>query len=75
VDYFVGPPPPGVPPGPLNQCTFYANSITLNCPPMTSLPKVGQISTQNSGSAYRTLDELTPGATPFAVQFGARFQF
>jgi hypothetical protein len=45
------------------------------CAPLTALPHVGQISLQNGGTAYRTLDELTPGATPFAVQFGARFQF
>jgi hypothetical protein len=56
-------------------CTPYPNSITLNCPPLTSLPTVGEISTQNSNTAYRTLDELSPGATPFAVQFGVRFQF
>ncbi|HKS82049.1 MAG TPA: TonB-dependent receptor [Candidatus Acidoferrales bacterium] len=56
-------------------CTLYPNSITSNCPPLTALPAVGQISVQNGGTAYRTLDELTPGATPFAVQFGARFQF
>jgi hypothetical protein len=56
-------------------CVPYPNSISMNCPPLTALPVVGQISVQNSGSAYRTLDELTPGATPFAVQFGARFQF
>lgn len=55
-------------------CTPYPNSITLNCPPLTSMPEVGQMSTQ-FGTAYRTLDELSPGATPFAAQFGARFQF
>lgn len=56
-------------------CTLYPNSITLNCPPLTSLPVVGQISQQNGGAAYRTLDELSPGATPFAFQAGVRFQF
>lgn len=55
-------------------CTLYPNSITLNCPALTSLPTVGQVSTQ-FGTSYRTLDELSPGATPFAVQFGVRFQF
>jgi hypothetical protein len=55
-------------------CTFYPNSISLNCPALTSLPQVGQVSTQ-FGTSYRTLDELSPGATPFAVQFGVRFQF
>jgi len=70
IDYFQS---PAV--NPTSPCTFFPNSITLNCPPLTSLPHVGQISTQNGGSAYRTLDELTPGATPFAAQFGVRFQF
>lgn len=55
-------------------CTLYPNSISLNCPPLTALPTVGQVSTQ-FGTSYRTLDELSPGATPFAVQFGVRFQF
>lgn len=70
IDYFQS---PAV--DPTSPCTFFPNSISLNCPPLTSLPHVGQISLQNGGTAYRTLDELTPGATPFAVQFGARFQF
>jgi hypothetical protein len=53
------------------------NTVALGniCAPLTSLPQVGQISIQNGGTAYRTLDELSPGASPFAVQFGARFQF
>ena len=59
---------------PTSPCTFYPNSISLNCPPLTSLPKVGQASSQ-FGTSYRTLDELSPGATPFAAQFGVRFQF
>ena len=25
--------------------------------------------------AYRTLDQISPGSTPFAVQLGARFRF
>jgi hypothetical protein len=58
-------------PGP---CTLYPNSITSSCPALTALPQVGQVSTQ-VGTSYRTLDELSPGATPFAVQFGVRFQF
>jgi hypothetical protein len=54
---------------------LYPNSITSSCPALTSLPHVGQISTQNNNVAYRTLDELSPGATPFAFQAGVRFQF
>ncbi len=40
-----------------------------------ALPKPGDISLSNGGTAYRTLDELAPGATPFAAQFGVRFQW
>ncbi len=46
-----------------------------SCPPLTALPKPGDISLDNGGTKYRTLDELAPGATPFAAQFGIRFQF
>lgn len=28
-----------------------------------------------AGSAYRTLDQISPGSTPFAVQLGARLRF
>ncbi len=56
-------------------CTPYPNSISLNCPALTSLPKVGQVSVQNGGTKYRTLDQLSPGASAFAAQFGLRFQF
>jgi len=45
------------------------------CPALTALPKPGDISLANGGTKYRTLDELAPGATPFAAQFGVRFQF
>lgn len=57
------------------NCTSNFPNPGNTCAPLTALPHVGQISLQNGGTAYRTLDELTPGATPFAVQFGARFQF
>lgn len=57
------------------NCTSNSPNPGNTCAPLTALPQVGQISLQNGGTAYRTLDELTPGATPFAVQFGARFQF
>ena len=56
------------------NCTPNA-TIGNTCAPLTALPQVGQISLQNAGTAYRTLDELSPGATPFAAQFGVRFQF
>ena len=57
------------------NCVPNPDGVGNNCAPLTSLPQVGQISHQNGGTAYRTLDELSPGASPFAVQFGARFQF
>ena len=56
------------------SCVPYPNSVTLNCTPLTSLPKVGQVSTINN-STYRALNELAPGATAFAAQLGVRFQF
>ena len=40
-----------------------------------SLPAPGEVSLSNGGTKYRTLDELAPGATAFAAQFGVRFQF
>jgi hypothetical protein len=60
---------------PTAGCTYFPNSVSLNCPPLTALPKPGDISLTNGGTKYRTLDELAPGATPFAAQFGIRFQF
>ena len=60
---------------PLAGCTYFPNSVSLNCPALTALPKPGDISQDNGGTKYRTLDELAPGATPFAAQFGVRFQF
>jgi hypothetical protein len=41
----------------------------LQCNPLTALP------TPHNTPGYRTLDQLAPGATAFAAQFGARFQF
>jgi len=55
-------------------CVPYPGSVSLNCPPLTSLPKIGQFSSV-SNTNYRTLDQLAPGATPFAAQLGVRFQF
>lgn len=39
------------------------------CNPLPALPTPGNT------PGYRTLDELAPGATPFAFQAGVRFQF
>jgi hypothetical protein len=55
-------------------CSYFTNSVSLNCAPLTSLPKVGQPSAA-SGTNYRTLDQLAPGASAFAAQLGVRFQF
>lgn len=52
-----------------------AGTVGMTCEPLTALPKPGDISLSNGGTKYRTLDELAPGGTPFAAQFGVRFQF
>ena len=63
------------PPDPINNpCVPYPGSVSLNCPPLTALPRIGQPSAV-SGTNYRTLDQLAPGATAFAAQLGVRFQF
>ena len=41
----------------------------LQCNPLPALP------TPRNTPGYRTVDQLAPGATAFAAQFGARFQF
>ena len=53
-------------PGP---CTAIPDSVTQSCPPLTAIP------TPSNTPGYRVLDEISPGSTPFAVQFGVRFQF
>jgi hypothetical protein len=45
---------------------LYAN---ITCPSLTAIPN------PHNTPGYRTVDELAPGATAFAAQFGARFQF
>jgi hypothetical protein len=57
-------------------CTTFAGSVTTNlatCAPLTHVPQPGDPT--GLGNTFRTLDELPTGATPFAAQFGARFQF
>ncbi|HTS12239.1 MAG TPA: carboxypeptidase regulatory-like domain-containing protein [Candidatus Limnocylindrales bacterium] len=46
--------------------------VTTVCDPLTALPKQGDII---NGVAYGLHDEISPGSTPFAAQFGVRFQF
>jgi hypothetical protein len=61
----------------LTGCGFVFNStganvMTSTCSPLTSIPKQGQVI---NGVAYGLHDEISPGSSPFAAQFGIRFQF
>ena len=53
-------------------CTPIAGSISLTCPSLSAFPRQGQ---NVNGAQYGVLDEISPGSTPFAAQFGVRFQF
>jgi hypothetical protein len=48
------------------NATLYSNIV---CPSLTAIPN------PHNTPGYRTVDELAPGATAFAAQFGVRFQF
>src|SRR5580704_4872733 len=48
------------------NAALYTNLV---CPALTAIP------TPRNTPGYRTVNELAPGATAFAAQFGARFQF
>ncbi|HET8923099.1 MAG TPA: carboxypeptidase regulatory-like domain-containing protein [Candidatus Acidoferrum sp.] len=69
--------------GPTAGCTPIPNSISLSCPALTAIPKQGDTFTlinptpggQNVTFKYGVHDEISPGSTPFAAQFGVRFQF
>lgn len=50
-------------------CTVIPNSVSSSCPPLTATPS------PSNTPGYRVLDEISPGSSPFAVQFGIRFQF
>lgn len=54
---------------PAAGCTAYPNSVSVTCPPLTAIP------TPSNTPGYRVLDEISPGGTPFAAQFGVRLQF
>jgi hypothetical protein len=62
-------------------CTPIANSVSLTCPSLTAIPKQGDVFTLPNGTGtptkvtYGVHDEISPGGTPFAAQFGVRFQF
>ncbi|HKT46148.1 MAG TPA: TonB-dependent receptor [Candidatus Acidoferrales bacterium] len=55
------------------NCVSNAPAFGNTCAPLTALPKPGDANPV--GTTYRRLDQLAPGATPFAAQFGVRFQF
>jgi hypothetical protein len=46
--------------------------LGFTCDPLTSIPKQGQ---SFNKIPYGVRDEISPGSTPFAAQFGVRFQF
>jgi hypothetical protein len=46
---------------------------TQTCTPLSALPKPGDIGP--GGQPYRKLDQISPGSTPFAAQFGAKIIF
>lgn len=55
-------------------CAPKASPLAGNtCAPLAALPKPGDVN--GLGGPYRTLDQISPGSTPFAAQFGVRFQF
>ena len=60
------------PPGGPAACTLIPGSASSICPFLTAIPKQGQ---NVNGLQYGLLDEISPGSTPFAAQFGVRFQF
>jgi hypothetical protein len=46
--------------------------LGFTCDPLTAIPKQGNV---YNGITYGVHDEISPGSTPFAAQFGVRFQF
>jgi len=56
-------------------CAPIPNTASQSCAPLTAIPKPGDVSLSNGGTKYRTPDQLSPGASAFAAQFGVRFQF
>jgi Carboxypeptidase regulatory-like domain/TonB dependent receptor len=49
-----------------------AGTVGVTCNPLTAVPKQGNVF---NGIPYGLLDEISPGSTAFAAQFGVRFQF
>jgi hypothetical protein len=48
------------------------NVLTTTCAPLTKIPKQGDVF---NAIPYGVHDEISPGSTPLAAQFGVRFQF
>lgn len=68
---FNNPAPP--PSAPNTLCADPAAASYLNAQGLSRLPKPGDIGP--SGQPYRKLDQISPGSTPFAAQFGAKLVF
>src|SRR6266436_2644872 len=69
---------------PAAGCTPIANSSSTSCPALTAVPKQGDVfnlidATNPTGPrikvTYGARDEISPGSSPFAAQFGVRFKF
>ena len=58
----------------LNNCVPIAGSISQTCDPLTAIPRQGQ-NIGPGGTAYGTLDEISPGSSSFAAQLGVKFSF
>ncbi|MFN8062931.1 MAG: TonB-dependent receptor [Vicinamibacterales bacterium] len=58
-----------------NTKNLYSNPniSAVVSPTLTHIPQPGDIGP--TGTKYRTLDQISPGSTPFAIQFGLRFSF
>ncbi len=58
----------------LSNCSMPQPGVALTtvCDPLTAIPRQGDVF---NGVKYGVRDEISPGGTPFAAQFGARFQF
>jgi Carboxypeptidase regulatory-like domain len=54
-------------------CAVAGSNAPLSAIGLTRFPRPGDVTPV--GTNYRTLDEIAPGASPFAAQFGVRFQF
>jgi hypothetical protein len=56
-------------------------TVGFTCDPLTAIPKQGDVFTVPNGANqpltinYGQHDEISPGSSPFAVQFGVRFSF